>query len=122
MANNTLASLEAALDRAVAVAVDAQAARDEARARAGLPKSPPAFYTTAQMIGELCNADDRNRAETREIVAAVIADCRYKYDASYVPDAQHRALLELFGEAPKSNIVPLARAIEAAARKRRGEP
>jgi hypothetical protein len=32
---NTLASLEAALDRAVAAAVDAQATRDEARRRAG---------------------------------------------------------------------------------------
>src|SRR6266702_2609812 len=54
--NALIASLEAALDRAVDVAVDAQAAVDEARARARLTKAPKAFYTTAEMISEVCAA------------------------------------------------------------------
>lgn len=124
MATN-LNALEAALDRAVAAAADAQAARDEARARAGLSKAPKAFFTVAEMIGELCNADDRHRAEEREIVAAVIADCRARFDPSYVPDPMHKALLSLFSKeaVAVNNVVPLASAREIieAGRKRRGD-
>jgi hypothetical protein len=110
MANN-LTSLERALDLAVAAATNAQKARDEARAGAGLPPSPPAFFTCAEMIGKLCQADDRHRAEMREVVAAVIADTRYRLgDPTFKPDATHRMLIALFG-APEatevSNVVPL---------------
>jgi hypothetical protein len=125
MANHALTALEAALDCAVAAAVDAQTARDEGRRAARLPKSPPAFYTTAQMVAEMCKADDRHRAEEREIVAAVIADFRHMYDPTYVPDSMHRALLSLFGTEAKTvdNVVRLASAREIieAGRKRRGD-
>jgi hypothetical protein len=53
---NSIASLEVALDLAVDAAVDAQAAVDAARARAGLSNAPKAFYTTADMISEVCAA------------------------------------------------------------------
>src|SRR6266851_4819779 len=95
MAN--LNALEAALDRAVAAAVDAQEARDVARARAGLPKSPPAFFTASQMIAELCAAQDRHNAESRielrEITKAVISDCRARWDRSYVPTPLDKAMM-----------------------------
>jgi hypothetical protein len=132
MANHVLNALEAALDRAVEAAADAQAARDEARARAGLTKAPPAFFTAAAMIAEMVAAEDRHRAETREIVAAAICEARYRYDPTYKPDAMHRALIELAASfrdeakraaATASNVVPLAtaREISAAAKKRRSE-
>ena len=124
MANSTLRSLEAALDRAVAVAIEAQEARDAARARAGRSKAPPAFLTAAQMVSELCAAHDRHRAETRGIVAAVVADCRHKFDPDFKPDAFHKALIELTASIG-GNVVPLhagkaARQIFEAGRKRRG--
>jgi hypothetical protein len=136
MANNTLASLEAVFDRAVDAAVDAQAAVNTARRRVGLTKAPKAFFTAAEMVAELCAAQDRHDAESRielrEITAAVIADCRYRFDPTYKPDALHRALIELgrsFQEDAKraaatvSNVVPLAtaREISAASKKRRSE-
>src|SRR5882724_10812036 len=92
MAN--LNALEAALDRAVEAAADAQAARDEARARAGLTEAPPAFFTAAEMIAALCEAEDRHRAETNALIHAAICEARYLYDARYRPDRQHRAAIE----------------------------
>jgi hypothetical protein len=138
MANNILASLEAALDRAVAVAADAQAAVDTGRRRVGLTKAPKAFFTAAEMVAELCAAQDRHdaesRIETNALIRAAIADTRARFDPGFRPDRFHAALIELarsFGEEQKrakktGNVVPLptgqiADQIVAAARKRRGE-
>jgi uncharacterized protein YecE (DUF72 family) len=131
MANSTLAAFEAQLDRAVEAAADAQAARDEARHRAGLSASPPAFFTAAEMISALCAADDRHRAEMREIVAAAITDCRIRWDRSYRPTALEAAMQKWPAafraalnakEAKSDNVVALtAEQIISAGRRRRNE-
>jgi hypothetical protein len=141
MANNTLASLEAQLDRAVDAAVAAQAAVDAARRRVGLSKAPKAFFTAAEMIAELCAAHDRHdaeaRIELREITKATIADCRLRWLRGYVPTPLETAMmgwpsafkaLEAGKQAqaaePKArsdNVVSLAQQIAAAGKKRRGE-
>jgi hypothetical protein len=142
MANHALNALEAQLDRAVDAAVDAQAAVDAARARAGMPKAPKAFFTTAEMVAELCAAQNRHDAESRielrEITRAVISDCRMRWDRSYVPTPLEKAMMgwpaafaaleagkQAQAAAPKAkpdNVVSLAQQISAAGRKRRGEP
>jgi hypothetical protein len=138
MANNTLASLEAQLDRAVDAAVAAQAAVDAARRRVGLSKAPKAFFTAAEMIAELCAAHDRHdaeaRIELREITKAVITDCRMRWDASYRPTPLEKAMQKwpaafkaaLDAAKKTDNVVPLptgqtAEQIIAAGRRRRGE-
>jgi hypothetical protein len=87
------------------------------------------------MIAEMCAVEDRHRAETREIVAAAIADTRYLCDPTFRPDRQHQAWIALaasFAEEAKrakaapGNVVPLpggrtAEQIIAAGRRLRGE-
>jgi hypothetical protein len=137
MANNTLIGLEARLDAAVAAAADAQEARDAARARAGLPKAPKAFFTAAEMIAEMCAAQDRHDAESRfetnALISAVITDCRMRWDRSYVPTPLEAAIAKwpaafaaLDGAKKTDNVIPLrtaeaAQQIVEAARKARGE-
>jgi hypothetical protein len=136
MANNTLASLEAQLDRAVDAAIDAQAAVDAARRRVGLSKAPKAFFTAAEMIAELCAAHDRHdaeaRIELREITKAVITDCRMRWDATYRPTPLEKAMAQwpaafeaakqAQAAAPRAdNVISLAQQIAAAGKKRRGE-
>jgi hypothetical protein len=134
---NTLTALEARLDAAIAVAVDAQAAVDMARRRVGLTKAPKAFFTAAEMVAELCAAQDRHDAESRielrEITKAVISDCRMRWDHSYKPTPIEKAMTgwpaafaALEAGRKTGNVVPLptgqiAEQIVAAARKRRGE-
>jgi hypothetical protein len=133
MANNTLASLEAQLDRAVDAAIDAQAAVDAARRRVGLSKAPKAFFTAAEMIAELCAAHDRHdaeaRIELREITKAVITDCRMRWDGTYRPTPLEKAMMGWPAafkaldakQAKTDNVISLAQQIAAAGRKRRGE-
>jgi hypothetical protein len=136
MANNTLASLEAALDRAVDAAVDTQAAVNTARRRVGLSKAPKAFFTAAEMVAELCAAQDRHdaesRIETNALIRAAIADTLHKFDPGYRPDRFHAALIELASsfrdeakrpKATTGNVVLMksARGIIEAGRRRRDE-
>jgi acetyl-CoA carboxylase alpha subunit len=107
------------LSRRIDAARSAQAALADEQRRQGRAVSQELF-SREEVEAERIAA----RAETREIIRAVIADTRYRLgDPTFKPDAQHRALLELFGEASttRSNVVPMARAIEAAGRKRRNE-
>jgi len=83
MANYTLASLEAALDRTVAAAVDAQEARDEGCRRAGLSEAPPAFFTAAQMIAELCAAHDRASENLAFCVRLSVAELISRSDPNF---------------------------------------
>jgi len=106
---SSLKTLEAELDAALAVALDVQARRDEARARAGLSVAPPVVFSISMAIGALSAADDRHRVEMREMVAAVIADVRYQHDPGYRPDRHHAALIELAASF-RSNVVPLTNA------------
>ena len=79
------------------------------------------FYTADEMTAERIAA----HIELREVTAAVIADCRHRYDPSYAPDPMHKALLSLFSKEAEAvnNVVPLASAREIieAGRKRRGD-
>jgi hypothetical protein len=98
-------SLEFRLSRALDDCRRAQAALSTARRRLGL-YDPRRFYTAAEMDDERATA----RIELREITAAVIADCRHRYDSSYKPDRFHAAMIQLaasFREGPRSNVVPL---------------
>jgi hypothetical protein len=126
----TIRSLEFRLSRALDDCRRAQANLSTARRRLGL-FDPRQFYTADEMDAERAAA----RVEMREIVSAAIAEARYRYDATYRPDAQHRAWIELgrsFAEEAKrakaapGNVVPLPRGqtaeqIIAAGRRRRGE-
>jgi hypothetical protein len=126
----TIRSLEFRLSRALDDCRRAQANLLTARRRLGL-FDPRSFYTQGEMDRERATA----RAEMREIVAATISQTRILFDRAYVPTAWEKSLLELgrsFAEETKrakstlrsvepNNVVPLARAIEAAGRKRRGE-
>jgi hypothetical protein len=92
MANNTLASLEAALDRAVDAAVDAQAAVDTARSRAGLSNAPKAFYTTADMISEVCAAQMRFiREDFPTVLKAIRSHFDPTFKSEFAPSRPHTA-------------------------------
>ncbi|KJC40288.1 hypothetical protein UP09_22545 [Bradyrhizobium sp. LTSP885] len=138
MANHALDALEVALDNAVAAAVDAQAAVDRARARAGIAKSAPAFVTAARLVAELSAAYDRHNAESRiemrEMMKAVITDCRIRWDRSYQPTGLEKAMMgwpAAFKALDKTHSIPsaadnvvklqTAEQIIAAGRRRRGE-
>ena len=113
-----LAALQFELSRRIDATVTAQRSLNAEQRRQGLPAAQE-FFSLEEVEAERLAA----RVEMIAMARDVIADTRAKFDSNYRPDALHRALIDLASSfrAAGDNVIPLARAIEAAARKRRGE-
>ena len=123
----TIRSLEFRLSRALDDCRRAQKALTAARHRLGI-YGPQLFFDAADMDRERAES----RLELREMMKAVISDCRARWDRSYVPTpleaamqkwpAAFKAALDAKEAKAPANVVTLtAEQIIAAGKRRRGE-
>jgi hypothetical protein len=118
-----LNALQFELSRRFEAARVTQAALMAEQTRQGLPCTR-AFYTDDEMTAERIAL----RIEMHSAVSAAISMCRMRWDTTYRATPLERATMgwpaafKALDAAKKTgNVVPLASAIEAAGRKRRGE-
>jgi hypothetical protein len=123
-------SLRFALSQKIDAAATAQANLFAEQRHQGLALTPEFFTADA-----MATVHAESRAELREIVAASIADCRMRWDATYRPTPLEKAMMgwpaafkaleaakPAQAAAPRAdNVISLAQQIAAAGKKRRGE-